>query len=91
MDTYERDSAFLKSLLPGESLLLRADTLPYMQTGKWNFFRRLGTENRILLLHKSQGYILEVREGDIDWKAYRKTKSQIGIRLQSPAPAPGRR
>jgi hypothetical protein len=34
-----------------------------------------------LLLPKSKGYILEVREGDIDWKAYRKTKSQIGIRL----------
>jgi len=77
----EMDNPFLKSLLPGESLLLRADRLQYMQTRKWNFFRKLGTENHILLLHKSKGYILEVKEGDIDWKAYQKTKSQINTRL----------
>ena len=34
-----------------------------------------------MLLHKSKGYILEVKEGDIDWKAYQKTKSQVNARL----------
>ena len=75
------DHPFLKSLLPGESLLLRVDKLQYMKTRKWNFFRKVGTENRILLLPKSKGYVLEVKEGDIDWKAYQKTKSQIHLRL----------
>ena len=75
------DNPFLKSLLPGESLCLRVDKLQYMKTRKWNFFKNLEKENCILLLHKSKEYMLEVKEGDIDWKAYQKTKSQINIRL----------
>jgi hypothetical protein len=42
MEMCERDNPFLKSLLPGESLLLRADKLQHMQTGKWNFFWKVG-------------------------------------------------
>jgi hypothetical protein len=55
---------------------LRSDKLRYMKTRRWNFFRKIEKDKSILLLHKSKGYILEVKEEDIDWKAYQKTKSR---------------
>ena len=66
---------FLKSLTPGELLILRDDVYKNIRTREYVY---QGTEidDTIFLMHKSGRYGLHVRVGDIDWDAYQKTKSK---------------
>ena len=69
-------SEFLKSLIPGEILILRDDVYKNINTREYVY---QGTEidNTIFLLHKSGSYGLHVRMEDIDWDAYQKTKRKM--------------
>jgi len=69
-------SKFLKSLTPGELLILRDDVYENINTREYVY---QGTEidDTIFLLHKSGRYGLHVRVEDIDWDAYQKRKSKI--------------
>ncbi len=69
-------SEFLKSLTPGEILILRKDAYRNVKTREYVY---QGTEidNTIFLLHKSGKYGLHVKVEDIDWDAYLKTKGKM--------------
>jgi hypothetical protein len=69
-------SEFLKSLTPGEILILRKDVYKNINTREYVY---QGTEidNTIFLLHKSGRYGLHVKVEDIEWDADPKTKGKM--------------
>jgi hypothetical protein len=69
-------SELLKSLTPGEILILRKDVYKNINTREYVY---QGTEidNTVFLLHKSGRYGLHVKVEDIEWDAYLKTKGKM--------------
>jgi hypothetical protein len=68
----------LKSITPGEHLRLRDNVHEYMQTREW-IFGRVERDETILLVHEREGFGWNVKMGDIDWEAYRKSKEKKGL------------
>jgi hypothetical protein len=72
-------SEFLKSLTPGEILILRDDVYQNINTREY-VYEGMEIDNTIFLLHKSGSYGLHAKVEDIDWDAYQKTKRKIAER-----------
>ncbi len=62
----------LKPFCYGEELRLRDDTYPHAKVRDWLFHKMEG--EKILLEHKTEGYVWDTRVHDIDWDAYEKRK-----------------
>jgi len=69
-------SEFLKSLTPGEILILRKDVYKNINTREY-VYQSTEIDDTILLLHKSGRYGLHVKVEDIEWDAYLKTKGKM--------------
>jgi hypothetical protein len=65
----------MKSLKPGDSIYLRKDALPHVKIRNWTF-RGINSHGVILLDHKEKGYILEVKEEDINWEEYERMRGK---------------
>ncbi len=63
----------LKPFCCGEKLTLRGEADAPSKDREWLFFKREG--EKILLEHKTKGYVWEALMGDIDWGAYRKART----------------
>ena len=62
----------LRPFCCGERLLLRNEVYAPSRDREWLFFKREG--EKILLEHKTKGYVWEALMDDIDWEAYRNSK-----------------
>ncbi len=66
------EKLFLNSIRRGEKLRLRDDFLPNAKVRDWLFHKMEG--EKILLEHKTRGYVWEANMNNIDWDAYEKRK-----------------
>jgi hypothetical protein len=62
----------LKPFCYGEELRLRDDVLPTAKVRDWLFHKMEG--EKILLEHKTKGYVWNTSVNDIDWEQYRRGK-----------------
>ncbi len=74
-DEQERKKLLLKSIIPGERLRLRDDVLGHIQPRQW-IFKRVESNDTILLMDESGGFGWSVKIDHIDWEAYEKQKSK---------------
>ena len=72
-----RNKSVLKSITPGERLRFRDDVLGHVQPRQW-IFKRIDSDDTILLMDESGGFGWSVKIDNIDWEAYEK---QSGKRL----------
>ncbi|MGZ6203055.1 MAG: hypothetical protein ACXWM6_16235 [Thermodesulfobacteriota bacterium] len=85
----ERKRSILKSIIPGERLRLRDDVLGHVQPRQW-IFKRIESNDTILLMDESGGFGWSVKIDNIDWEAYEKqngkaysSKTKIGTRANN--------
>ncbi len=74
-DEQERKKLLLKSIIPGERLRLRDDVLGHIQPRQW-IFKRVESNDTILLIDESGGFGWSVKIDHIDWEAYEKQKGK---------------
>ncbi len=74
-DEQERKKLLLKSIIPGERLRLRDDVLGHIQPRQW-IFKKIESNDTILLMDESGGFGWSVKIDHIDWEAYEKQKSK---------------
>ena len=74
-DEQGRKKSILKSITPGERLRLRDDALGYVQPRQW-IFKRIESNDTILLMDESGGFGWSVKIDNIDWEAYEKQKGK---------------
>ena len=67
--------SILKSITPGERLRLRDDALGHVQPRQW-IFKKMESNDTILLMDESGGFGWSVKIDNIDWEAYEKQKSE---------------
>jgi hypothetical protein len=67
--------SILKSITPGERLRLRDDALGHVQPRQW-IFKRIESNDTILLMDESGGFGWSVKIDNIDWEAYEKQKGK---------------
>ena len=67
--------SILKSITPGERLRLRDDALGHVQPRQW-IFKRIESNDTILLMDESGGFGWSVKIDSIDWEAYAKQKGK---------------
>ena len=76
IDEQGRKKSILKSITPGERLRLRDDALGHIQPRQW-IFKRIESNNTILLMDESGGFGWSVKIDNIDWEAYEKQKGKM--------------
>jgi len=74
-DEQERKKSILKSINPGERLRLRDDVLGHVQPRQW-IFKKIESNDRILVMDESGGFGWSVKIDNIDWEAYEKQKDK---------------
>jgi hypothetical protein len=67
--------SILKSITPGERLRLRDDALGHVQPRQW-IFKRIESNDTILLMDESGEFGWSVKMDNIDWEAYEKQKGK---------------
>jgi hypothetical protein len=75
IDKQGRKKSILKSITPGERLRLRDDALGHVQPRQW-IFKRIESDDTILLMDESGGFGWSVKIDNIDWEAYEKQKGK---------------
>jgi hypothetical protein len=75
IDEQGRKKSILKSITPGERLRLRDDALGHIQPRQW-IFKRIESNDTILLMDESGGFGWSVKIDNIDWEAYEKQKGK---------------
>ena len=80
-DEQERKKSILKSIIPGERLKLREDVLGHVQPRQW-IFKRIESNDTILLMDESGGFGWSVKIDNIDWEAYKKQKDEDVIQAK---------
>jgi hypothetical protein len=75
IDEQGRKKSILKSITPGERLRLRDDALGHVQPRQW-IFKRIESDDTILLMDESGGFGWSVKIDNIDWEAYEKQKGE---------------
>jgi len=74
-DEQERKKSIVSSIIPGERLKLRDDALGHVQPRQW-IFKRIESNDTILLMDESGGFGWSVKADHIDWEAYERQKSK---------------
>jgi hypothetical protein len=74
-DEQERRRSILKSITPGEPLRLRDDALGHVQPRYW-IFKKIESNDTILLMDESGKFGWSIKIDNIDWKAYEKQKGK---------------
>ena len=74
-DEQDRKKSILKSVIPGERLRLRDDVLGHVQPRQW-IFKKMESNDTILLMDESGGFGWSVKIDNIDWEVYQKQKNK---------------
>ena len=75
LNEQDRKKLILKSITPGERLKLRDDALGHIQPRQW-VFKKVESDDTVLLMDESGGFGWSVKIDNIDWEAYEKQSSK---------------